>query len=284
MSYQEKLKIVSEKLALDDSNLEQLADFLLQGEKLTVDDVEYKIYTDKTLFNKALKDNNNPNVLIFYKETKNYKKEKKQHILPEDLNNSVLLDYQKLLNEFRKMKKGHICGRLKTDQILAKDDLNRTIYFKSPMQDSTKPDYTLFNFEDVEHIICLMKFSKRKLRDSEVINLSEIIYDMESLLNKCILTENERTILYLWRDEDATYESIGNDIGITKEAVCQLLKSIAIKIKKQYLTNKEDWLYLNYKRGSYKRCSKCGEVKLISKFNKQSTGKNGVRSYCKKCS
>lgn len=32
-----------------------------------------------------------------------------------------------------------------------------------------------------------------------------------------------------------------------------------------------------------KQCSKCKQIKSISEFNKQSTCKNGIRSYCKSC-
>lgn len=32
-----------------------------------------------------------------------------------------------------------------------------------------------------------------------------------------------------------------------------------------------------------KRCTKCGEQKLFSEFSKQSSGKYGLRSRCKKC-
>ena len=39
--------------------------------------------------------------------------------------------------------------------------------------------------------------------------------------------------------------------------------------------------YLNIRKGEYKRCNKCGEIKLVNKFNKN--GSKGVLSICKKC-
>jgi len=284
VNIEEKLKIVNEKLSAGERNLEKLADFLLQGEKLVEDDVEYDIYTDRKLFEKALKDNNNPNVLVFFKECRNYKKEKKQEIFMDDLvNEPALLDYQMLIDEFRKLKKGHICGRLKTDQIIAKDKLKGTIYFKSLMNDSTKPEYEFFNFTDIEQVICLMKFSKRKLKDSEVVNVSELIYDLEILLDKCVLTDNEKRVLHLWREDDATQESIGDVVGISQQAVSETLYSIASKVAKQYHGVYEDWLYLNYIKGNYKTCSKCGETKLVSKFDTDNREKDRLYRLCKRC-
>ena len=43
----------------------------------------------------------------------------------------------------------------------------------------------------------------------------------------------------------------------------------------------EDIYYLNIRKGKYKKCNVCGEVKLTNKFNKN--GKQGLMPMCKKC-
>lgn len=58
-------------------------------------------------------------------------------------------------------------------------------------------------------------------------------------------------------------------------------KLIASAAEDEYL----DWYYLNNRRGKYKRCSRCGEIKLAHNkyFSINNTSKDGFYSICKKC-
>lgn len=58
-------------------------------------------------------------------------------------------------------------------------------------------------------------------------------------------------------------------------------KLIASAAEDQYL----DWYYLNEEKGKYKRCSRCGQIKLAHNkyFSKNKTSKDGFYSICKKC-
>lgn len=46
-----------------------------------------------------------------------------------------------------------------------------------------------------------------------------------------------------------------------------------------------DWYFLNVEKGKYKRCSRCGQIKLAHNkyFSKNKTSKDGFYSICKKC-
>ena len=46
-----------------------------------------------------------------------------------------------------------------------------------------------------------------------------------------------------------------------------------------------DWYYLHAKKGEYKRCSRCGQIKLAHNkyFSKNRTSKDGFYSICKEC-
>ena len=56
---------------------------------------------------------------------------------------------------------------------------------------------------------------------------------------------------------------------------------IASTAEDEYL----DWYYLNVKKGKYKKCSRCGEIKLAHNkyFSKNNTSKDGFYSICKCC-
>ena len=58
-------------------------------------------------------------------------------------------------------------------------------------------------------------------------------------------------------------------------------KLIASAAEDEYL----DWHYLEEEKGKYKRCSRCGQIKLAHNkyFSKNKTSKDGFYSICKKC-
>ena len=58
-------------------------------------------------------------------------------------------------------------------------------------------------------------------------------------------------------------------------------KLLAEKEKEDYLI----WHYTYVEKGQWKRCSRCGEVKLANNkfFSKNSTSKDGYYSICKEC-
>ena len=83
-------------------------------------------------------------------------------------------------------------------------------------------------------------------------------------------------------------EIIENEFGVkhSLEYISSLWRN---KIPKLIASEAEDrildWYYLNEEKGKYKRCSRCGEIKLAHNkyFSKNKTSKDGFYSICKKC-
>ena len=83
-------------------------------------------------------------------------------------------------------------------------------------------------------------------------------------------------------------EIIKEEFGITHslEYISSLWRKkipglIASQAEDEYL----DWYYLNEEKGKYKRCSRCGQIKLAHNkyFSKNKTSKDGFYSICKAC-
>ena len=164
------------------------------------------------------------------------------------------------------------------DMLNVKLQRERAISWKSPLRDAgNEIDWDYLDMFDEEHVKALLAIPK----DIEV--ASDVCITRDMLVEKADLTETQKNILALWR-RNKTLQNIADTLGMSHSNVKKHLDKIVTKVINQYEKEyEENHYYLNVVKGKYKKCSRCGEVKLISRFGNDSKGTFGKKSKCKEC-
>ena len=168
---------------------------------------------------------------------------------------------------------------VKKDMMEVKRQLQMPIIWKSPLKDEGGADYNELDMFDKNTVKELLRVHKQlDLQD----DLSCILVDLDNLINKIELNDRQHEILEMWRNGVET-GTIAKILNVKPQTIHGNIDSIVETIIKQYEEDYENWYYLNINKGQYKKCSRCGEIKLISQFNKEPKGKDGYKKHCKKC-
>lgn len=162
------------------------------------------------------------------------------------------------------------------DMLQVKYSKERPIKWKSPLKDSGNDiDWSYLDMLNPEHVKALLQVKK----DIDISN--DILIDIYDLVKKTELSDRQVEILDMWRS-DKTQQYIADELGCSRQVIIKQLDKIVKKIidtyEKEYA---EKHYYLNVVKGKYKKCSKCGEIKLIQQFDRK--GKQGIQSQCKAC-
>lgn len=296
------------------SALEMIANYILAVDEKDKG-INYKIYTSEELFNRACREYNvinsvakaNGGLDMNYGENvseafpifqlpKNFKKVKDLKVEKKDLEKYPPMkdytDFYEYLKEeskrlwntkglskedmVRRSKIKKILPEIKKDIIEVKKQLQMPIIWKAPLKDNGGADYDELDMFDKNVVKVLLQVHKQvDLQD----DLSCILVDLDNLINNIKFTERQYEVLELWRN-GLTIENISKELHVKENTVSITLDRAIDSIIKQYEKEYEEWYYLNIRKGTYKKCSKCGEVKLISRFSKNG---NRLRGNCKDC-
>ena len=299
--------------------LEAIANYIMWCDPNKKERSYIKIYDDEKKFKDALYKEKKyiekygeslEEGVALLRHQKNYKKAKDEVVTSEDLKKyPELREYKKeidrlsayikedRLNEFVEymQSKGHVkiktekqakyfltnhIGLLKKDMLQCKIELVRPIVWKQPLKDEGSPDWDEFDELNNSHIKSLLQLYK----ESEIYDFQDdlgcMFQDLENVLSEVKLTDKQREVLNLWMG-GMTIKNIAKELNRDRRAIEKMLDTVIEKIVQVYEEQMEDWYYLNINKGEYKKCNKCGEVKLINKFNKN--GKGGIRNMCKIC-
>ena len=215
------------------------------------------------------------------------------------------------INQFRILRKMY--ADLVKNYQKAKESLAKIIKFKSITPSSTVFDYNSDTyyvddngsihhvsknhilFSDIETYAGLIKnYANLKFEFKDRFNsdMWAILYDFENILFNSSLSVEEKFVVnmilndYSQREILLEYEK---EFGKTMSGYSVsnwINRVIPNKLLNTYLDSVDEWLYTYKIKGKYKKCSKCGEVKLISNdryFGKDARSRDGFQSMCKKC-
>lgn len=241
--------------------IEMLATYILNSKDLpTESKQEYKIYTNEQLFIKASKENEGDyeNAMLFLKNNKrNDYVAKTIHIEQKDFEDERLKEYLRsyknmldyIRNQLSLARKGEkieirniklakkISRELNDDMILVKEKILRPIKLPLNGDFTTKIDWDRFNYANKEHIRAMLYINRSNIAPED--DLSLIKYDMDCAINNLYknkkLDKTDIKIIRLIRkDKSYTYEDIGYELKISKQAVYGRINRISKKIAKYF--------------------------------------------------
>lgn len=175
----------------------------------------------------------------------------------------------------------------------SKIDLSEKVYIK---EDGTVGSTGIINFFDEKHISSLL-CNYSKLKEDTWSNFHDdakwLLIDFDNLIDK---TLEEKYPLYY----DLVIYKIDGKQNIEIQKLLE--EKHGVKHSVEYISSlwrnkipkliaqqaQEDWLVWHYteeERGNWKRCSRCGQIKLAHNyfFSKNKTSKDGFYSICKCC-
>lgn len=201
--------------------------------------------------------------------------ERKRKEVVERINTTSKTDFRITNAKLYQMVKRQL-PLIEDDMLQVKLSKERPIKWKSPLKDKgNEIDWEYLDMFDPSHVKPLLQYRG----DVEI--SSDILIDVYELIEKTELEDRQKEILDMWRS-DKTIQYIADELGVCKSVISKQLDKIVKKVigtyEKEY---EENHYYLNVVKGKYKTCSKCGEVKLLQRFDKN--GKKGHRSNCKQC-
>lgn len=151
---------------------------------------------------------------------------------------------------------------------------------------------SFFNPKHITAILCNyndLKISSKGNFNSDIWYMME---DFDKLLAAALAEYPQYKSIIEWKVADKTNLEIQEllkkeyNINHTVEYIsCLWRNKIPKLIAEQASLNYLEWYYTNVEKGKWKRCSRCGEIKLAHNrfFSKNKSSKDGFYSICKDC-
>ena len=305
----------TDQISMDDNicnSLERVADYLIFAEEVKENEVivlnhSRQIEVKKKETSLDYMNESDESDILESSNSSNYKKSIKQVITAKDIKNNNYLkelndskikieklnknlkekiksDINQKENYYSSRKLNEMVKSINYSMLIYKDSAFGTIYFKRVMPDSTDMQDFMIDFKEISHIQALLECKPVPVLSNKWYSYASFALEEMLEKNKHKIKKEDLEILEIVRScNDCTYNEILIYHGLSKTHIRRSLNRIAKIINKHYLDICEDLWYLNMVKGTYKKCSKCGEIKLISKFDVNGQIKDGMHPYCKEC-
>lgn len=139
----------------------------------------------------------------------------------------------------------------------------------------------LIDYFDPSHIRGMLMLGERKLDPSS--DMAIVAFDINNKIKEMYsmgeLSDRDMYIIEGIR-YNVSHETLGKELGVTADAISKTINRICDNIVKSFYNDHMDLYFLNNSKGKYRICTKCGNVKRISQFNKNG---DRLRSNCKDC-
>lgn len=176
-------------------------------------------------------------------------------------------------------------GDIKDYMIQVKLAYNNRVFINPKKCPNVKHAEDIVDYTNVGHVKALMYLPENHTIDP-FDYLSPMSYDITNMIEKLhrngTLSDRDLEIVEGFRF-GVSQEQLGEELGIPRQNVGKLFDRIARNITQGFIEDEEDLFYLNVLKGQYKKCSKCGKIKLIQRFDKKASNKDGYKNICKKC-
>lgn len=149
----------------------------------------------------------------------------------------------------------------------------------------------LFNTTHISFLLCYYSILKQESSEDLHSDMHYLLLDLENLIDETFENEPILYDLIIWKIDGKTNEEIQREMdskyGIKHNEQYfstlwrkRIPKMIVEKAQKKWLI----WHYTNEEYGKWKKCGRCGEIKLAhSLFFSKNTSKDGFYSICKEC-
>jgi hypothetical protein len=192
------------------------------------------------------------------------------------------------------LKEAHRCPiqSLYAHSTPARIELQERVYFDSKGEPCSDDLITFFKPEHCSAILCNYEYLKEGLRSKFHNDFHYMLKDFDKLIKETFaaapLYADLVQLKIAGRQNIEIQKELENKHGIkhSVEYISSLWrnkipKMLAEKAKENYLL----WYYTEVERGNWKKCSRCGQIKLAHNrfFSKNNTSKDGYYSICKEC-
>lgn len=270
MEYNDKYYKVSTTNELSEDinifkNIELLTTYILNSKDLPTESKQnYKIFTDEQLFIKANKENevDYDNAINFLKNNKrNEYLAKTITIESSDFEDErikdILICYKNMLDYVKSQlslaRKGEkieikniklakkISKELKDDMILTKEKIIRPIKLPLNGDFTSKTDWDKFDYKNKQHIRAILYINRSVISPDD--ELSMIRYDVDLAIkylykNKKLDRKDIEILKMINKDKSFTYEDIGKELKISKQAVYNRINRITNRIVNYFIEKK----------------------------------------------